>query len=103
MLANRIGAMLGKTSAEIKQIHQKVLDFYRFRSESLHEGNGSNISCGELVELENMTRDVLKYCLAYCKTEYNNDHNVDWTTIKSKIMNDLVIKVTQLKNAGVLP
>lgn len=102
MLANRVGSMLGKTDAEIKKIHQKVIDFYRFRSESLHEGNGANITDSELIELENMTRDVLKCCLAYCKTEYDNDHSVDWAIIKNKIMNDLVVKVTWLKDTGVL-
>jgi len=37
MLANRISAILGNTPTEVQQIHQKILDFYRFRSESLHE------------------------------------------------------------------
>ncbi|MCD7777188.1 MAG: hypothetical protein LUH47_01625 [Clostridiales bacterium] len=58
MLANRISALLGTTDVEIQQIHKKILDFYRFRSESLHEGDGSNITKSELQELENITREV---------------------------------------------
>lgn len=103
MLANRISAMLGNTPAEVQQIHQKVLDFYRFRSESLHEGNGSNITDSELYEFENITREVLKKCLIRCKTEYNSNTCVTWDTIKGLIMNDLVIQVNTLKNSGVLP
>ena len=36
------------------------MNFYRFRSESLHEGNDSNITDTELHDLENITREVLK-------------------------------------------
>lgn len=103
MLANRISAMLGNTPTEVQQIHQKVLNFYRFRSESLHEGNGSNITDSELHELENITREVLKKCLMRCKNEYNSNSCVTWDTIKDLIMNDLVTQVTLLKNSGVLP
>ncbi len=103
MLANRISAMLGNTSNEVQQIHQKVLDFYRFRSESLHDGNDSNITVLKLCELENITREVLKKCLIRCKNEYNKNHCVTWNTIKNSIMNDLITQVNLLKNSGVLP
>lgn len=103
MLANRISAFLGNTSPEIGQIHQQILNFYRFRSESLHEGDGSNISDTELRELESITREVLKKCLVRCKSEYDTNPNISWNEIKEKIMNDLVTRVTTLKNSGVLP
>lgn len=103
MLANRISALLGTTPLEVQNLHQKVIDFYRFRSESLHEGDGSNITEAELRELENITREVLKKCLARCKAEYSLDSCITWDSIKDKIMNDLVTQVAALKNAGVLP
>jgi hypothetical protein len=103
MLANRISAILGNTPTEVQQIHQKVLDFYRFRSESLHEGNGSNITDSELHELENITREVLKKCLMRCKTEHNSNSSVTWDAIKDLIINDLIAQVTSLKNSGILP
>ncbi len=102
MLANRISALLGNTPMEVQQIHQKVLDFYRFRSESLHEGNGSNITDSELDELENITRDVLKRYLLRCKIEYNINSSVTWNAIKNMIINDLIVQVTALKKSGVL-
>jgi len=103
MLANRISALLGNAPADIRQIHQKVLNYYRFRSESLHEGDGSNISDLELRELENITREVLKKCLIRCKTEHDSDSSVTWARVKNLIMNDLIAQVTSLKNSGVLP
>lgn len=103
MLANRISALLGNTPTEVQQIHQKILNFYRFRSESLHEGNGSNITDSELCELENMTREVLKKCLKRCKSEYDSNSSITWDVIKEKIMNELIVQITLLKNLGVLP
>lgn len=103
MLANRISAMLGTSVAEIQQIHQKITNFYRYRSESLHDGDGSNITNSELHELETITRAVLKECLIRCKTEYNTNPQVTWSEIKRSIMNDLVNRVTGLKKTGVLP
>lgn len=103
MLANRVSALLGSTPADIQQLHQTVLDFYRFRSESLHEGNGSNITASELHELEKITRNVLKKCLVRCKIEYTSNPSITWDEIKEKIMNDLIAQVTTLKSFGVLP
>ena len=103
MLANRVSALLGGTSQEIQQVHQKMLDFYRFRSESLHDGDGSNITDTELKELENVTRGVLKKCIERCKTEYQSNHTITWAEVKNLIMSDLVTQVTLLKNSGVLP
>ena len=89
MLANRISAMLGNSPAEIQQLYQKVMNFYRFRSESLHEGNDSNITDTELHDLENITREVLKKCLIRCKIEYDLDSSITWNEIKNQIMNDI--------------
>ena len=102
MLANRISAILGKTPMEVQQIHQNILNYYRFRSESLHEGNGTNITDSELYELENITREVMKKCLIRCKTEYESNHNITWDTVKNMIMCDLIAKVETLKTAGIL-
>lgn len=102
MLANRISVILGNTSVEIQQLHQQILSFYRFRSESLHEGNGSNITETELQELENITREVLKKCLVRCKIEHDMNPNITWKDVKNMIMNDLVSKVTLMKNTGIL-
>lgn len=103
MLANRISAMLESTPLKIQQVHEKILVFYRFRSESLHEGDGSSITASELHELEELTRGVLKKCLIRCKYECDLNSNITWEAIKEKIMNELVERVKDLKVSGILP
>lgn len=102
-LANRTAALIGDDNAQITSIHRKMIDFYRFRSESLHEGNGHSISDVELKELETITRLVLKKCLIRCKAEASIQPTITWEEIKSKIINDLITQVSTLKTAGVLP
>ncbi len=101
-LANRVSAMLYDNDFEIKQLHQKMLDFYRFRSNSLHEGDGSNITDSELKELEDIVRRTLVKCLKLCKTEISINPNVTWTEVKEKIIKNLISKVTQLQSSEVL-
>lgn len=102
-LANRASVMIGSDDTEISGIHQKMLDYYRYRSESLHEGNDSNISDVELKGLEEITRCVLKKALMRCKAEITGDPHSTWEEIKAKIINDLISQVALLKNMGVLP
>ncbi len=102
-LANRVAVLVGENNCEIQQIHQKMLDYYRYRSESLHEGDGTNISDVELRELENLVRAVLKKCLYRCKHEQLINATVTWDEVKIKIINDLKNQVIALKGQGILP
>ena len=80
-----------------------MLNYYRFRSESLHEGHGGNISTAELHSLEEYTRNVLKKCLCRCKNSITTNTTVTWNEIKSELINDLKNAVTAAKTAGILP
>lgn len=62
MLSNRAAVLLGNSDMEIKDIHDKMSGFYRLRSESLHEGDGSSISKQELINMENDVRLVIVAC-----------------------------------------
>lgn len=103
MLANRVAILTGTTSADIIRIYSNMLNYYRFRSESLHEGHGGNISTAELHSLEEYTRNVLKKCLCRCKNSITTNTTVTWNEIKSKLINDLKNAVTAAKTAGILP
>lgn len=59
-LSKRIAVLLGDTPEEVFSIYEKMSSFYRYRSESLHEGNGKNITKNELIELEDITRKTLQ-------------------------------------------
>ena len=103
MLANRVAAMLGTDATSIQRLHSKMLSFYRYRSESLHEGDGSNITELELRELEDLVRDVLKNILIRCKMDIATNPNISWTQVRDSLMQYLVNKVTNLKQSGALP
>lgn len=102
MLANRVAALLGTNDTEVQNLHQKMLNYYSFRSESLHEGDGSNISYNEIKELENITRQILLLCLKQFKQEMANSSSVTLDTVKDKIRTDAVNKVVNLQSSGIL-
>lgn len=102
MLSNRIAVLLGKNDAEIAGIHDKMLKFYRYRSESLHEGDGSNISMQEFVEMENFVRQTIVAIMQKCKCQLTLDNTITWIDVKNDLMNELISKVENKKNAGIL-
>lgn len=102
-LANRVAVLLGTSPADITKIHGDMLKFYRFRSESLHEGDGTNISEAELHSLEEYARLVLEKCLLRCKTESAPNAGVVWHEIKKHLIDDLKNQVIAAKNTGTLP
>lgn len=102
-LANRVAVLLGTSPTDVAKIHEEMLKFYRFRSESLHEGDGTNISKTELHCLEEYARRVLEKCLIRCKTELANDGGAVWSEIKECLVDDLKNEVIAAKGAGTLP
>ena len=103
MLANRVAILIGTSPADITRIHANMLSYYRFRSESLHEGSGASISTTELHSLEEYVRSVLKKCLLRCKQEITVNAATTWEEVKLKIIADLKAGVTDAKSAGILP
>ena len=100
VLSKRVAAMLERTPAGIDNLYKKMKNFYRYRSESLHEGNDQNISKTELCELEKIVRCVLKKCLERCKSELSTNSLVTWQEIKSRLIDDLKNKVAVETTAG---
>lgn len=102
MLSNRVAVLLGTNDDEIRYIRDKMLNFYRYRSESLHEGDTSNISKQELVEMENYVRKIIVCVMKKCKDQLDVDSGKSWNDIKSKLMDELVTDVQNKKSAGIL-
>ena len=100
VLSKRIAVMLETAPANIDNLYKKMKDFYRYRSESLHEGNGQNISDIELIEMEGVVRRVLIKCLERCKTELAANPLITWQEIKNKLIDDLKTQVTAEAAAG---
>ena len=79
-----------------------MMEFYRYRSESLHEGDGSNISKQELIEMENYVRQTITTIMQKCKYQLVIDNTKTWIDIKKDLMNELISEVENKKTAGIL-
>lgn len=101
VLAKRVAVMLENTPENIDQLYSKMKMFYRFRSESLHEGDGQNISEIELYEMESIVRRVLVKCLKKTKQELSHNAAATWSGIKEQIINDLKAKVIAETAVGI--
>ena len=100
VLSKRVAVILESTPVAIRQMYARMKTFYRFRSESLHEGNGQNISKAELFELEAIVRGILVKCLERIKQELQTNASVTWSEVKAMIINDLKSRVDAENAAG---
>ena len=102
-LSKRVAVLLGHTPEEVTSIYNKMMNFYRYRSESLHEGNGEKITTTELIELEDITRNSLHKFFEICKNAIQHKQNISWQEIKINEILDLRKKVGLAIKAGTLP
>jgi hypothetical protein len=100
VLSKRVAVLLESSSANMAALYTKMKAFYRYRSESLHEGDNQNITDAELVEMEGIVRRVLCKCLERCKAELAHNASITWDQIKTQLINDLMTKVAAENAAG---
>lgn len=100
VLSKRVAVLLENTSADMAALYTKMKAFYRYRSESLHEGDNQNITDTELLEMEGIVRRVLCKCLERCKAELTQNAAITWDQIKSQLISDLMTKVAAENAAG---
>lgn len=103
VLSKRVSVLLESDPIKIRALYDKIKSFYRYRSESLHEGDGRNITAVELKEMEEIVRKVLIMYLDFCKTAITINASITWETLKENKINDLKAAVEIAKSAGVLP
>lgn len=101
-LANRIAMLLGNSEEEIKKIYDRACKHYENRSKIIHEGDSSGVSLDDRIDLEEMTRRVLKYALERCREKLNENSSLEWAQIKNSMIEDLKSKVTCAKDEGIL-
>lgn len=102
-LAKRISIFLGNNDAEIRDIYDSMKLFYRYRSNSTHEGITDDIDELELKKLNELTRNSLLNYLDVINTELNNNPTVSFEEVKISLINDLKNKVTAKITEGILP
>lgn len=103
VLSKRVAVLLENDAIKIKSLYDKIKDFYRYRSESLHEGDGRNITKTELIELEEVVRSILVKYLEFCKIAIQRKMQITWDEVKAENINALKIAVGNAITAGVLP
>ena len=100
VLSKRVAVLLESTSTDMAALYIKMKEFYRYRSESLHEGDNQNITNTELIEMEGIVRRVLCKCLERCKAELTQNASITWDQIKTQLITDLMTKVAAENAAG---
>ncbi|HCG59071.1 MAG TPA: hypothetical protein DEV97_03590 [Lachnospiraceae bacterium] len=103
VLSKRTAVLLESNPADITALYNRMLDFYRFRSESLHEGDGQNITSAELLEMEGIVRRVMQKYLSYVSSQIALRPTVTWDELKTEKINDLKNDVQAAVSAGILP
>ena len=103
MLSKRIAVFIGNNDAEIAQLYGDMKNYYKYRSDSLHEGKSSNITATEVKALENITRKCIQKCFEVCNNELLNNPAMSWDEIKIQLIHSLKTIVTSKISAGILP
>ncbi len=103
VLSKRVAVLLGSSPSEIGALYDKMKKFYRYRSESLHEGKGEKITKSDLKDLEEITRSVICKYLEFCKQQLQTNSNTTWKDIKTIKISDLKCDVKLAIKNGLLP
>ncbi|MCH5301061.1 MAG: hypothetical protein J1E56_07060 [Ruminococcus sp.] len=90
-LSKRVAVLLGTDSSNITSLYHKMKSFYKYRSESIHEGITNNINVLVYAELKEIVRSVLKKYLQICYTNLISKSHITWPSIKRST-------ITYLKN-----
>ena len=88
-LSRRVAVLLETDSGKIAALYHKMKNFYKYRSESIHEGITININTSTHTEFIEIVRNVLKMYLQICYTHLNSRSNISWQTIKRLTINQL--------------
>lgn len=102
VLSKRASVLLESDPIRIRTLYDKMKNFYRFRSESLHEGDGRNITAVELKDMEEIVRKVLLKYLDFCKIAIATNASITWEEIKENKIDELKAAVEIAKNTGIL-
>lgn len=100
VLSKRIAALLGQNDIEIVTIYKSMKTYYRYRSESLHEGEASNITNLELDSLSDITRRSIRRVFLICNNEIAADNSITWCQVKANLIKALKTQVETLTCRG---
>lgn len=103
IVSNRVAVLIGASPVDTTSIYNTLIQYYRARSKSLHEGDVSSITEEDRYCLEGYVRRVMMKCLVYCKTQLATDPTESWENIKRSLMVDLKKRVRAAQEARIIP
>jgi hypothetical protein len=103
VLSKRVSVFLGNNDNEIIKIYTEIKDYYKYRSDSTHEGIDLNITKTTLLSLREYTRRAIKKYLSIIDAEISTNPSSNFSVIKQNIIRQLVNEVTLKINSGILP
>lgn len=101
VLSKRVAVLLGQNDVEIAAIYGDMKNYYRYRSESLHEGDASNITDVELEALSEITRRSICKLFNICNIKLAINNRTTCSEIKTDLINTLKAQVEVLNCRGV--
>lgn len=102
-LSKRVAVFLGTDNTEVLKLYKDVKAFYKYRSESTHEGIDVKITKKALLSLKEYTRRSIKRYFDIIEEELLTNPSCDFSSIKIKIILQLQSHVIVKVKEGVLP
>ena len=103
VLSKRIAVFLGTDGFTIKNIYDEINEFYKYRSESTHEGEDSNITKQKLLKLREYARLSINKYLDLIDNNPKVNKNTTFKSIKDKLIEKLRSDVEAQIGLGILP
>ncbi len=102
-LSKRMAMFIGKDDSEILNIYTDMKSYYKYRSDSTHEGIDTNITKQALLSLREFTRKAIRKYMQITENELLTNPTSDFQSIKTKIVSNLITEVSLKISSGVLP
>jgi len=87
----------------MKALYEKMKSIFGYHSDSLHRGDGRNISGIGLQEMEEIIQNTFQKYLEFCKTAFRNTPAVTEGNVKNNKINDLKSTIQLTTLADTLP
>lgn len=97
MLSKRMAVFLGSSDAEMKSIYDDVKDYYRDRSEAVHEGSVTQITRASVDKLRRLVREAAKKYISVIEQVLATDPTKTFDEIKT-IQIAYLKSIVQVKN-----
>ena len=101
-LSNRLSAWIGKDDIEVRNIHDDIITYYKYRSDDTHEAINGEITSTNRKKLREYIRTALKKYVNRINIEKQNNPSCDFQSIRQKVVSEIVSDVSDYQARGTL-